>query len=290
MVNDSDILRFGSLNLLNNPSHLRERIPALVQEVSERDIQVLCLQEVLRDDRLLVEEALFNAGFVSASYGEPVLNKHSGNFDGTAIFSKMVPTAYDFLSFEEIEQEIMVEKKPIPAVVARFELNGRSVHVLSCHFAWGSFSEAVRLRQASVISRYARSVKLADSTAVVLAAGDFNARETSSTIRFLHGEQENNLGESTMWVDAWKVHGKPENWVTSDPTYFWGGQTARGVGILNPDMIPKRRIDYILSFDWCYGSAGFPLSYDVFGDKRTGDVSELSDHFGIVSDIYVPAV
>lgn len=97
-------------------------------------------------------------------------------------------------------------------------------------------------------------------------------------------------GESTVWVDSWVLHGTQDNWATSDPSSFWGSRTAAGVGLLNSGMIPKRRIDYIMSYDWCYGRHGSPLSFGVFGNELSFSCSDLSDHFGVFSDIYVPAL
>lgn len=289
MNSDSNTLRIGSLNLLNNPDGLEDRIPTLISEAIDKNFQVLCLQEVLEVERPRIEQALFAAGFTACSYAPTILNHRTGHRDGTAIFTKVAPTSFDTFLFN-VDGERSLEKPTIPAMTAHLEVNGRNVHVITCHFAWGSRNESVRLRQASEVSDYAARIMAADSDAVVLLAGDLNASEDFSTIRFFHGKQENMSGESTFWVDSWVLHGSQENWVTSDPDSFWGHRTAAGVGLTHANMIPKRRIDYIMSYGWCYGRHGSPLSFSRFGDVVSNSSSDLSDHFGIYSDIYVPAL
>lgn len=187
MITESDSLRIGSLNLLNNPVDLGARLPTLVDEVTANGLQVLCLQEVLEGERSRVEDALFSVGFTSCSYAPSVMNRRTGLRDGTAIFSRVAPTAFDALLFQ-VDGERVLDKPTIPAVTAHLVVNGRNVHVLSCHFAWGGHSESVRLRQASEVSLYAQSIRASDPEAVVLLAGDLNAAEDSSTVRFLHGQ------------------------------------------------------------------------------------------------------
>lgn len=270
----------AQLNLLNNPDSFDKRLETLHSELQNRDIDFLCLQEVLVDKREQLEETLTGLGFVSSVYGETVLNKHGHS--GNAIFSKHSHTWYEFVGFSSLGVD-----NTIPAVVARTKIFGTEVYVVTAHLAWGGNAEQVRLRQATLLSDYSERIYQQHPGSVIVLTGDFNAMEDNSTIRYLTGKQENHLEKSTYWVDAYKMHGSLDDWVTSDPCTFWGSSTARHVGILHPELIPSRRIDYIFSYGWCYGKPGSPLSFERFGTVLTGDEYELSDHYGLISRILV---
>lgn len=281
----SNNLRFATLNFLNRKDNLDVRVKSLVEEIKEKDIQVFALQEILDDVHEELEAALFELGFISCSYGGTLDNRRGG-FNGNAIFSKIAPITYT--NFDFTDDSVLAKSETIPAVIAHFQYNNRNVYAISAHFSWGGKNEGNRIRQATLISEYADSLRAEDPECIVLLGGDLNAVEDSSTVRYLNGLDTNLKHESTLWVDAWKLHGNKDNWATSDPNTYWGAYTANLVGIQNHLELPTRRIDYIFSYEWCYGRPGYPTNFNRFGDKIYSDFREISDHYGIYSDIYVP--
>lgn len=200
-----------------------------------------------------------------------------------AIFTKNPETIYTPINLD-IADRI---SEPVHALAAHIEYNGHDIHIINAHLAWGGNNEWVRLREAEKINAYVKSKLVNHPEAIFLLVGDLNTLETSSTVRYLKGLQEGtqpHLG--AYWVDAWELHGNENNYITSDPETYWGVLTANGKGLTIPSLLPKRRIDYIFSYGWCYGKQGFPLNFNRFADKKT--VPEISDHYGIWSDIYIP--
>jgi endonuclease/exonuclease/phosphatase family metal-dependent hydrolase len=278
-------LRFATLNFLNKKEDFSLRVQSLVEEIKDKDIQIFALQEILDDVHEELEAALFELGFTSCSYGGTLDNRRGG-FNGNAIFSKIVPITYT--NFDFTNDDILVKSEIIPAVIAHFQYNNRNVYAMSAHFSWGGKNEGNRIRQATLLSEYADNLRQEDPECIILLGGDLNAIEQSSTVRYLTGLDTNLKQESTLWIDAWKLHGNEGNWSTSDPDTYWGARTAKLVGIHNHLELPTRRIDYIFSYEWCYGRPGYPTSFGRFGDKRYNDAREVSDHYGIYSDIHVP--
>lgn len=285
--NKLDTLRFATLNFLNKKPNFDLRLQSLINEIQDKDIQIFALQEILEDVHEELEEALFSIGFTSCSYGGTIEN-HSGTFNGNAIFSKIAPVSYT--NFDFTVDPILADSVIIPAVIAHFVYNDRNIYTISAHFAWGGKHESTRIRQATVLSEYADELRKTDPDCVILLGGDLNAVEQSTTIRYLSGLDTNLKQESTYWVDAWTSNGNELNWATSDPKTYWGVFTASSVGINHPSAIPLRRIDYIFSYDWCYGKPGCPTSFTRFGETKYDDAREISDHYGIYSDIYVPGL
>jgi endonuclease/exonuclease/phosphatase family metal-dependent hydrolase len=279
-------LRFATLNFLNKKDNFNLRVQSLVEEIKDKDIQIFALQEILDDVHEELEAALFELGFTSCSYGGTLSNS-TGGFNGNAIFSKITPIAYTNFDFKT--DEVLAKKHVIPAVIAHFQYNNRNVYAISAHFSWGGKNEGNRIRQATLLSEYADLLREEDPECIILLGGDLNAVEQSSTVRYLNGLDTNLKHESTYWVDAWKLHGDENNWATSNPHTYWGAYTASVVGIKNHLEIPVRRIDYIFSYEWCYGRPGYPTSFGRFGEKLYNDAREMSDHYGIYSDIHVPS-
>lgn len=207
----------------------------------------------------------------------------SGIKYGVATFSK-----YENVFFTTIKQN--VEGSPelaVHALDAYINYNNQNVHIINAHFSWGGNNSWVRLRQAELINEYVQKLLETSPEDVFLLVGDLNTLNESSTLRYLKGLQEGTYTHSgAYWVDAWDIHGTTENEITSNPDTYWGASTAATKNLMIPSLIPKRRIDYILSYGWCYGKQGYPLNFSRFADENT--IPEISDHYGIWSDIYIP--
>jgi endonuclease/exonuclease/phosphatase family metal-dependent hydrolase len=280
-------LRLGSLNLLNNFDQITQRVDALVEELKDKDLDVLCLQEVLTSEDLKVVETLQKELGFKTSKQAPVAHRLDGRMQGNAILVKAETEFKILSSYVEGSKQKQVFQD---SVAAQFTYNGQEINVLTAHFTWGGDQEWVRLRQAEQLNDYAEKLLQVNPKAIVLLAGDFNAIDTSDTMRYFYGQGVGSRTNGTLWVDAWKIHGTEHNYVTNDPEMHWGKQTSSSQsshGIHS--LTPKRRIDYILSFGWAYGKPGSPLNFHRFADNvdpATG--LEISDHYGVYSDIYVP--
>lgn len=278
-------LRVGSFNLLNRHENLAARLERLVAEVQRLDLDVLCLQEVLANGELDVAAYFAERTALTHAHAAKPKVKANGDQHGTLILAR---SRFTKRSEEHYHPVFTRGVTLIPATHVALTHNGRQVHVFDAHLAWGSTAEPLRMQQAEILVAKADAIRREDPTAVILLAGDFNAVEQSSTVRFLTGLQSSDRGLGTLWVDAWRMWGTDSNWATSIADTYWGARTGAGKDLLHPELIPARRIDYLLSYDWVYGKAGSPLSFVRFADQLTGDQREISDHFGVASDIWVP--
>ncbi len=284
-ITPDEKFRIGSLNILNNADGLEERMIALAKHLKHKNFDALCLQEVLGDSEDTFDSITFlkrELGFPFSFAPEPV-SVAGSPLSGNAILSK-----HKFVNSFALNTEVEgASRESIPVAVSVVNVNGRDIHILSAHLAWGGPNEWVRLRQAELVSAYAAGVFSENN--IILLMGDLNTPSDSSTLRFLNGLQEGSSNKSgTLWVDAWKMFGNSDNEVTSDPDTVWGKNTAFNFRKLAfSEIMPKRRIDFLLSYEWCYGRHGSPLNFMRFADQAIDGV-EISDHFGVSSDIYVP--
>ena len=274
-------LRLVSINVLNKALNIESRLNELIKELKVINPDILCLQEVIRPEVYPILEILSQElGFVTNFSLLETPDKFTGGLSGTAILSKTKEEHFSILS-----QNTLNLTHPLPIITSSFMHSGYKVYVITAHLTWGSHATGTRTRQAERISQYARGIREIEPEAIILLAGDLNCLDTSETIRFLQGLEETRRGENTLWIDAWNASGTPENAITNDPTYPLTFTTAKLFGSETAEFTPKRRIDYIFAYEWCYGKAGYPLTFGRFADNR--DI-EISDHFGIYSDISLP--
>ena len=265
-------IRVGTLNLLNDPHRMEERYHSAAEELARQEIEVVALQEVASE--AVAKEAFLSAGFshwASAPLKRDPLGERS---DAVAVASRIPivhSTAFESEGFDR------------PWLEAKFHLESRSMYVATAHFSWGSFSEGRRLEQAVQMETRASQAQDEDPEAIYILAGDLNADEDSRTLRYLRGLDLDLAGRSTYWTDAYHAS-SGDAWATTQQSKgYWGPRTATYAGILRPELLPDRRIDYLLSRGWRHGRAGGPVRYHVFG-QATETKLEISDHLGIWAD------
>jgi len=277
----ANTLRIASFNLLNKALNMETRLQSLIEELKIINPDVLCLQEVIETKEYPVLEILSSElGFITNFSDRTSIDNFTGKSSGPAILSKTKEEHYSSLS-----QTNLNLASPRPTLTSSFVYNGYKIYIMTTHLEWGSHASGRRTRQAERISQYARGIREIEPQAIILLAGDLNCVEESAAIRFLKGLEETKNGENTLWVDAWEASGNANNFVTSDPTLPLATTTANLFGLSDTSVTPKRRIDYIFSYEWCYGKAGYPLTFERFADNRE---IPISDHFGIYSDILLP--
>lgn len=205
------------------------------------------------------------------------------------------------------------------------EERSSSVYVYSGHFMWNMVNEHKRLLQLRMIASLAEYLRRHDPGSVFIIASDINTNEDAAGYAYIVGRQpgieipteyqskyqealrnavtailsESERAEGTspllmpeakgtFFVDAYSIAGQEDEWDTTDQgNNYWGHLTAQRHGIMCPEMLPQRRIDYILSHGWVYGKRGCPVSYNRFGEPKPerGFMDPLSDHYGISATI-----
>ena len=283
----SSTLRLASLNLLYKSLNLELRLNSLIEELKIINCDVLCLQEVVSANQYPVIERLSEElGFIANFAKLEIPEMLTGALYGPAILSKIPEEHFGVMSQSNLHLDGFITPQPI--ITSSFLYNGYTVYIINTHLTWGSHATGARTRQVERISQYARGLREIEPQAVILLAGDLNCAEESTPIRFLKGLTETSSGENTLWVDAWGASGSPANAITNDPTMPLATTTAQQrFGFFDTNFTPKRRIDYIFAYEWCYGRPGYPLTFERFADDPA---VEISDHFGIYSDIFLPNI
>ncbi len=165
--------------------------------------------------------------------------------------------------------------------------SGRRLRVVSAHLAWGSLAEGVRLRQAVELAAHfdeAIGGDVSRTGDVVGVLGmDSNTFADSSTLRYLRGLDPVE-GRSTWFLDTWSIAGDGAG-ATSTPKNPHAYRTAGEVGILRPEFLPDRRIDFLLVRGYSFGRPGQPLRARLLG---TDPEFPPSDHYGILADLWLP--
>lgn len=282
-VTEDEQLRVASINILNVENLLHERLEILIQELKQLNPDVLCLQEVMTNISTDVVGILINRlGFTDSYIGADALGLKGAVRYANAILTKKEA------HFKEIPLGVTGFNHALPsAVMMEQTFNGKAVTVFSAHLAWGGGNMWVRKHQLEIIAREADRIVSRNPQQVIIAAGDFNEFEDSEAIQYMYGKATGDMHKGTYWVDAWVLHGNPDNTVTVSLNNKLALETAQKFGFNMPEAIPDRRIDYIMVHGWVYGKAGYPLTFERFADAPVNGLTP-SDHYGVYSDIYIP--
>lgn len=287
------MLRIATLNLLKETDRLSERIALLVDTLKFEDLDFLCLQEVPGPER-----AGFYVGDVLSYKLGMDFKVIGGTKDGK--YGNVTISRHPIKVHETDLNKL--KKYGVPILATAAEVDGRRVYIMNAHFPWGMGAEADRLGAASMVNMMANDIMTRDTVngyqhrlrPVVFLAGDLNCVPESRTVRYLRGLDLNAEGGSTLWLDAWSEagdHSQP-GYTSGDPTH-WAVETFKSVGpVARPDQMPKRRIDYVMSYGWAWGNPGQPVAARVFGaetfyDPELGDLT-VSDHKGVIADFWTP--
>ena len=285
-------LNFATWNILGDDLDRKSRLSLVTKEI--RDLDFVAIQEVVLDDQNGVNTAeslsqLSGLKVASCISGE-VTNLVTGQIQGTAILTK----------FEILNANLVIsappdstngksqEYKKYAAAVLRTP-NNRLVLVCSVHLPWGAHNEIRRLEDLLYIDMQITEIMQSlPAGSISILAGDFNATSTSDSLRFMRGETAFNH-KSTFWVDLWTEKGMGSGF-TFDPTLNNPNLnvTAHRSGIVSPELMPPRRLDFLLVKGWVFGRAGSPLSANLLGNKPNSNGDFASDHFGVMGEIWNP--
>lgn len=269
-VGGRQALRVVTWNLCSSTTRQTARLETAARQLSELRADVLCLQEAW-DGAAVKLAGLLSMDVVAHS---SVLRDHPSH---VAILSRHA-------ALDSGDSVLAVKGESGQAsgyAYAVLDVGSRApwaVH--TAHLAWGAHSEVARARQAVEIEQRSAALQDLYPGLVQVLTGDFNALPESRTLRYLTG-LEPVEGSSALWVDSWAKCGSGPGH-TSDPSLSMAEETARTVGILDTNLLPQRRIDYVLVRGYAHGRAGCPL------EVRLVDGEGASDHHGLVADLWLP--
>lgn len=288
-----ETIRLATMNILNTARVFTERMVAITDQLRELQPDILSFQEAIfsaegkdLDDVQRCADALGMTLLVGAA---PVPHPTK---DLTFTNVTLVSSRVQVIGSESVILRSQHGTGTHPSITqTHLKVNGRLVVIFNAHLPWGSANEPARLTCALQVSEIAAEILQQDPSAIIYFNGDFNTEPDSDTLRYLRSKHVLPGDKTTLWVDAWLMfHAEHEDGHTSRNDGAEAIETALGVGIAMPHLLPRRRIDYILGYGWIYGRPGTPLNIERFGFGQTPSGRALSDHYGLYSDVWIPSV
>lgn len=274
-------IRVATWNIDSRQEYRPQRLDSLAGTLGEIDADVICLQECW-------EEAPQE---LAAKLNMQVINYHAEHGDpfSNAILYRLEEDGSNTTEHITLNGIGVGRDTRNGAVAVRLiSPSGRKWRFTSTHLAWGGMSEGIRRNQAYHLEALAASAEYHHGDLVQVLTGDFNTLPNSATVRYLTGLDPDGASNSTMWVDSWATREPTSPGYTSVATHPLGAEVARRCGILDPSLVPPRRIDYILVRGFAHGRPGTPLSVKLL-DRPFGGVL-ASDHYGLVANLWDPAI
>lgn len=279
-------------NLLGDDFQTHERLNIVARNVSTTDI--CALQEIVTLDDVESNTAsvlarMTNMELASLADGE-LRNQVSKKMQSTAIITRLPIIQKDiiFNAPNVSTQTEQVEPKRYAGALLQSK-SGRLILVVSLHLPWGGNRENRRLEHVLTVSQAIDDFMLdLPQDSIAILAGDFNTIPQADSLRFLRGES-GNINSSSFWIDAWDEKrdgiGDTFNPAVSN---FNIARTAAMSGIRRFELMPSRRIDYILVRGWAYGRPGSPLGSKLIGIDPGKSGLHGSDHYGIRTELWDP--
>jgi endonuclease/exonuclease/phosphatase family metal-dependent hydrolase len=258
------VLRVLTLNIWNLSGHWRSRREAILGVVRRCTPDVVCLQEVVANERGNQAEWLASElGDWSVAYaGEPLVA-------GTARFGNAVLSRWPIETDSSAQLPYVPDELEVQRVVVHARTGG--VDVFSTHLAWQLHDAALRERQVQALVRFVSECTDPAAPLGPVVAGDFNAEPDSNAVRYLSGLASLD-GTSVYLQDAWRLAGDGGSGIT------WSNRNPHAA----LDQEPDRRIDYIFSGFRGRGGGGRPVECRVVADEPAGGIWP-SDHFGLLA-------
>lgn len=264
-------MRTATFNIWNSGSSSK-RIPAICEEIKNKNIDLIALQEVkttLNKNRLIKMLAK------KTGYEYFYFKKYDNDEEGLAFLSR-----YPIVFRKAIwETESGKHLQCAINVIIRFD--NIKVAFTNVHLSYESALE--RELQITSIINWITNFKKEDINEILL--GDFNCYPESSIYRFLLGQQSlNNISTGLGWFDLAASYAS-YNKQNPLPTLDFYNNPRWGKGNENHMEIPAR-------FDWILLKNCWPLPYPeikevkVFGVKPTPQTGLVpSDHYGVLTDL-----
>lgn len=278
-INSDQKLRVASLNLSNNTAFYNDRVKAVIFEANKKDVDVLLLQEIAQNEKESIKNLALQAGY-EYSYVSPsvVVRQHGSVGSSTGIFSR-----YPMVNADEMNLTALTGATR--GAYATVEFNGHYIFVLSVHLLRGAENGYIRLKQATLLEETASRQALDRGKAIV--GGTFNDVPDGDSVRYLKGLKASNEIKSAFWIDA--TDGSDiQDTPTTRYNSLLGRESAENNDIPFPELIPERKVDYLLVRGWVYGSIGMPMNPELFGISHSKEGLGVSDHYGVLADFWFP--
>jgi len=200
----------------------------------------------------------------------------------------ILPNSYHYLKPTKGGNTIISKKKAIKSYTVKlgdvdairglYDLGCHTFLVISTHFTWGTGKEQLRLENAYILNKFIEQKAPLDANKsknviYTILAGDLNAEPDHKTIRYLTGK-DTYRKSSTQFTDPFAYC--KENFTSSNKNKFFI-RTAKENNFLYPELIPDRRIDYILLRGFAHGRVG--AGYDPITHNKEPYI--YSDHYPI---------
>jgi endonuclease/exonuclease/phosphatase family metal-dependent hydrolase len=262
-------VRILTLNIWNLSGDWRARRQAIVTVVRDCAPDVVCLQEVVENER--GNQAAWLAaelgGWGVAYAGMPI--------DGTgALFGNAVLSPQPVSAVARGELAHVPDDQEVRRVVLQARTGG--VDVFCTHLSWQLHDAALRERQVVDLMRFVHQHADPDAPLGPVLAGDFNAEPDATAIRYLCG-LATLVGGSAYLQDAWRLAGD------GGPGHTWSNANPHAA----LDAEPDRRLDYIFSGFHGRSGHGRPVECRVVADAPVDGVWP-SDHYGVLATLSDP--
>lgn len=285
-------LRVATLNIWNRSGPWPERLALIRSELGRLDVDILGLQEVLRQigsgesphatwtvPETVPEEAdqasLIAAGTHRHVAYAAAMDYGSGLLFGNALLSRHPIT--DHAAFELPGRESGEVRVLLYALVRH---PAGLLPVFVTHLNWKLHHGAVRQRQLEfVVAKLLELSPTDGSTLPPVLMGDFNAEPEADEIRYLRGLTAIS-GKTVYFADAWIYGGD------GTPGYTFN----RGNRFAAVALEPPRRIDYIFVRGPDSQTRGEPKNTRLaFAQPSVGPDGPVfpSDHFGLVTELSI---
>ena len=257
-------MRVLTLNIWNLSGDWRARRQAILAVVRDCAPDVVCLQEVVENERgnqatwLAAELGDWEMAFA----GTP--NERAAGRFGNAVLSRRPITAQ-----ADRELPYFADDQETRRVVLHARTAG--VDVFCTHLAWQLHDAGLRERQVVELVRFVGEQVDPGAPLGPVLAGDFNAEPDATAIRYLCGLATLD-GRSTYLQDAWRLAGD------GGPGHTWSNANPHAA----LDAEPERRLDYVFSGFHGRSGRGRPVECRVVADTPVDGVWP-TDHYGVLA-------
>jgi endonuclease/exonuclease/phosphatase family metal-dependent hydrolase len=258
------VLRVLTLNIWNLSGDWRSRRHRIVAVLQRWEPDVVCLQEVVANERGNQAEWLASGlgGWSVAYAGEPPSA-------GATLFGNAVLSRWPIDAWASARLPYVPDEREVQRVVVHARTRG--VDVITTHLAWQLHDAALRERQVQALVRFVSERTDPAAPLGPVVAGDLNAEPDSTAVRYLTGLASLD-GASTYLQDAWRLAGD------GGPGLTWSNRNPHA----DHDQEPDRRLDYVFSGFHGPTGAGRPVECRVVADEPADGVWP-SDHFGVLA-------
>ena len=287
-------LRVATLNIWNRSGPWAERLELIRGELRRLDVEVLGLQEVLRQvpegesphgawivpDSAAGDLGADQASAVASGSHPHVAYACAMDYGSGLAFGNAVASRYPILEHAAFELPGRETGEGRALLYALVDHPMGPLPVFVTHLNWKLHHGSVRLRQVLFICERIKALAPPDDARLPpVLMGDFNAEPDADEIRYLRGLATIE-GKSVYFADAWIYGGDGGPGYTFDPKNRFAAVAHE----------PPRRIDYIFVRGPDARLRGEPVKTRLaFASRVPGPGGDLwaSDHFGVITDLTV---